>query len=29
MAASPHSDFIGVEFRNDSGDYLLVVEEYC
>jgi hypothetical protein len=29
MAESAQSEFRGVEFRNDSGDYLLVVEEYC
>jgi hypothetical protein len=29
MTESAQSEFSGVEFRNDSGDYLLVVEEYC
>ncbi|MFN8168448.1 MAG: hypothetical protein U0S36_06665 [Candidatus Nanopelagicales bacterium] len=29
MAESAQSEFRGVELRNDSGDCLLVIEEYC
>jgi hypothetical protein len=29
MAESAQSEFRGFEFRSDSGEYLLVVQEYC
>jgi len=29
MADSPHSDFIGAEFKDPTGRHLIVIDEHC
>ena len=29
MAESPHADFVGSEFKDETGAHLLVVDEFC
>ena len=29
MAESPHSDFVGAEFKDRDGRHLIVIDEHC